>query len=882
MSSESEDEFQSADEGSDCEDFESSQPIKEAPTVSQKHTSSPLPHTADFLEEETYISESHNNKGSSIHLDCTGNYKANHVGKSSSTTQVQEKHYEEEINQKERIDDDKEIHVAVSGINDDKEIHEAVSGLSIEDTENHILTNENLLPSHAEDAQKCDTLDKDKCTANDKEKSKECALSNSVEDIVEYADQSICKEESEEGILRGVKKRGKNSELLVGDISHVHEHNNETVFQEENEHKQKTTKDGKDTCDHIGKMIKCDDVKTKEEVEKLQEMRETEEITKIERKKEIEEVENTKNDQEMEKMSCSSKDESGGEEEKGKKSGLRELDSLTNSNSKPVRESKIGMKKPRERLGERLGAKRLGSRIEKKTLEGISSDSIISSKEYSSETEKSFSKSTLGMQKTGLEEKNDTSEIIQDKLKDEHWKDQQQRWQQIHSQENERKHISSEDDRGDEGWGGSWGGWGSTLFSAASTFTREVGRGVETVMETVEGSLGVPDPQTMAREIAEHEKKLEHEERCVTNKAVEEIQEPAKGDSLNSIRADMASSDDDGNEDVKNVVDYGISGLSSLGFLVSGVSGALETASSKVLLGGLDTLEVIGRKAMNVIQEGDPGLRKKRALLENRKPNLSLILQEARQRAEEESKNQTGDHERESKNLHKPTFYQAWEATEGPVHIEALSLIARQCESKMTSMLQSLPHYLLDKIQAANSEIKIACKLDEDTHFEGDLVEHLTNVLPKAGLPLHFEKINMAWSAVEDTASIIQEAGVVDGPSAEQELFKVLAALVVQLSTVIHKGAELSLITPQADPLTVALHFKELTDAVCGGIEDIADQVCEAITAGASPADPQVNNTITNIYLQATSGNSYISQSMFFMSSVLQYANTKQMAADVS
>ena len=42
-------------------------------------------------------------------------------------------------------------------------------------------------------------------------------------------------------------------------------------------------------------------------------------------------------------------------------------------------------------------------------------------------------------------------------------------------------------------------------------------------------------------------------------------------------------------------------------------------------MGGLDTLEVIGRKAMDVIQEGDPGLRKKRAFLTNPKPNLSVV-----------------------------------------------------------------------------------------------------------------------------------------------------------------------------------------------------------------------------------------------------------------
>ena len=49
----------------------------------------------------------------------------------------------------------------------------------------------------------------------------------------------------------------------------------------------------------------------------------------------------------------------------------------------------------------------------------------------------------------------------------------------------------------------------------------------------------------------------------------------------------------------------------------------------QVLMGGLDTLEVIGRKAMDVIQEGDPGLRRKRGFLLNKKPNLSQVIRVA-------------------------------------------------------------------------------------------------------------------------------------------------------------------------------------------------------------------------------------------------------------
>ena len=51
--------------------------------------------------------------------------------------------------------------------------------------------------------------------------------------------------------------------------------------------------------------------------------------------------------------------------------------SKSNLKKGPLKESKIGLKKPREKLGERLGAKKLGSRITK-PLVGISSDSLNS------------------------------------------------------------------------------------------------------------------------------------------------------------------------------------------------------------------------------------------------------------------------------------------------------------------------------------------------------------------------------------------------------------------------------------------------------------------------------------------------------------------------
>lgn len=81
-------------------------------------------------------------------------------------------------------------------------------------------------------------------------------------------------------------------------------------------------------------------------------------------------------------------------------------------------------------------------------------------------------------------------------------------------------------------------------------------------------------------------------------------------------------------------------------------------------------------------------------------------LQEARQRAAEEERDNVL-HGGNSKNLQKFSFEQAWETTEGPVHLEALSLVAKQCQGKQASMMATIPHYAQDKLTSENTVIKV-------------------------------------------------------------------------------------------------------------------------------------------------------------------------------
>lgn len=62
---------------------------------------------------------------------------------------------------------------------------------------------------------------------------------------------------------------------------------------------------------------------------------------------------------------------------------------------------------------------------------------------------------------------------------------------------------------------------------------------------------------------------------------------------------------------------------------VSQITKIVETTGSKIISGGLDTLETVGKKTIEVLQDGDPGLRKKRAIFfqNTEKINLSQVFE---------------------------------------------------------------------------------------------------------------------------------------------------------------------------------------------------------------------------------------------------------------
>jgi hypothetical protein len=70
-------------------------------------------------------------------------------------------------------------------------------------------------------------------------------------------------------------------------------------------------------------------------------------------------------------------------------------------------------------------------------------------------------------------------------------------------------------DNSSDGWG--WGSWGTMLSQA----TASVSSGLSSVIETVETSLGIPEPEEIAKKVAEDEKEAETKKAEKTEKIIE-------------------------------------------------------------------------------------------------------------------------------------------------------------------------------------------------------------------------------------------------------------------------------------------------------------------------------------------------------------------------
>lgn len=165
------------------------------------------------------------------------------------------------------------------------------------------------------------------------------------------------------------------------------------------------------------------------------------------------------------------------------------------------------------------------------------------------------------------------------------------------------------------------------------------------------------------------------------------------------------------------------------------------------MTGGLDTLEAIGKKTMEVLQEGDPGLKKKRAFFMNQpeKPILSQVLREAREKAAAEEK--TIEERELARKVH---FESLFDDYQGLVHLEALEMLSKQCNMKIQQCLVELDAKQLTSLQETLEEIEELFDLDsvdsdneeKKTESAKTLKDRLKKSCADLDVDITYEKLN--------------------------------------------------------------------------------------------------------------------------------------------
>ncbi|CAD1474004.1 unnamed protein product, partial [Heterotrigona itama] len=284
---------------------------------------------------------------------------------------------------------------------------------------------------------------------------------------------------------------------------------------------------------------------------------------------------------------------------------------------------------------------------------------------------------------------------------------------------------------------------------------------------------------------------------------------------------------------------------------VSSITKLVESTGSKVMSGGLDTLEAIGKKTMEVLQEGDPGLKKKRAFFMNEtdKPNLSQILREAKEKA-----NNTEKTIEERQKMRKVHFESLLDDYQGLVHIEALEMLSKQSNIKIQQYLSGLDSNELNSVQKMLEEVEELCELGDDDENndetdEKDLKYKLQEACSDLGINITYEKLHEIYQSSKNYNTSATTPN-------DQEIFEHAISVLAQFTAFsierFHKTAELLLIKEHRSTVNETDSLVQLTNILTNQIGILANIYCSALNKLAETSDKSdgINANITTIFME--------------------------------
>ncbi|XP_038596172.1 protein FAM114A2 [Tachyglossus aculeatus] len=412
------------------------------------------------------------------------------------------------------------------------------------------------------------------------------------------------------------------------------------------------------------------------------------------------------------------------------------------------------------------------------------------------------------------------------------------------------------------GWG-YWGNWGKSLLSSASATVATVGQGISNAIEKAETSLGIPNPSEISSEVQDAT------EGDTNSKSSSSAKEPASSSPIGGA--------------------FG---------MFSSISTAVQSTGKSVITGGLDALEFIGKKTMDVIAEGDPGFKKTKGLM-NRNSTLSQVLREAKEKEEQWTANKvTMDTVDPDK---KASYGLLFDEFQGLSHLEALEILSRESEVKVKSITNSLSGGELEALKLELEHIKEAFSLpefcdeeEEEKRGDEDFSVEITELFSQLRVSTKPDKLVKARNtAYEKVKTFISEPSMEEekeeGKRVESEVsdqdteisiedihafaIRSLAELTAYSIELFHKTAALVLHGQKQEvtPIERSKALSQMTSVLCRELSSLSKEFTTYLTVAGVKEKPDVlNPLITGVFLEASNSASYVQDAFQLLLPVLE------------
>nr|XP_028601007.1 protein NOXP20 isoform X2 [Podarcis muralis] len=348
--------------------------------------------------------------------------------------------------------------------------------------------------------------------------------------------------------------------------------------------------------------------------------------------------------------------------------------------------------------------------------------------------------------------------------------------------------------------------------------------------------------------------------------------------------------------------------------MFSTISSAVQNTGKSVLTGGLDALEFIGKKTMNVLAESDPGFKKTKTLME-RTVSLSQLLREAK----EKEKQRLAQQVTFERTAHYGLLFDEFQ---GLSHLEALEILSNESEAKIQSYLTSLEGEELEKTKDALIAIKAIFlpeeSENEDNEGKKDAGDEFVTMLTELLFELHVaatpDKLNKARKkaydyleegrlpeSTEKMEENREEKTKVDEANQEgeekpqtgesgdteetknktvEEIYMLsiesLAEVTARCIEQLHKLAELILHGQEVEKpaLDQAKVLTNLTSTMCNEVSSLSKNFADFLTSVGSDKKAEVLNPMVNsVLLEGCNSTTYIQDAFQLLLPVLQISH---------